>query len=202
MPLSGVNPVTRAARFVVAVEELEGEEVERHGEDPFLGYPSLTPTILMGPDGGVPQINVIPASAYVALDIRTVPSQSHQELVRRLEERLSRLKSEDPDFDATLEVIEERPPTETPVEDPLVRAMSAAYRDLTGEEPRYNGVPGATDGTYLSTWAGVPIVTTGAGDRELPHHRDEWVSVDELLRTCRLYAATAMYFCYGEESRV
>ena len=44
MPQSGVNPVTRAARFVVAVEELE-EEVERHGEDPFLGYPSLTPTI-------------------------------------------------------------------------------------------------------------------------------------------------------------
>jgi succinyl-diaminopimelate desuccinylase len=202
MPLSGVNPVTRAAKFVVAVEELEAEEVERHGEDPFLGYPSLTPTILMGPDGGEPQINVIPASAYVALDIRTVPSQSHEELVRRLEERLSKLESEDPDFDASLEVIEERPPTETSMEDPLVGAMSTAYRNLAGEEPRYNGVPGATDGTYLSTWAGVPIVTTGAGDREIPHHRDEWVSVDELLSTCRLYAATAMYFCYGEESHV
>ncbi|HEX2181716.1 MAG TPA: ArgE/DapE family deacylase [Rubrobacteraceae bacterium] len=202
MPLSGVNPVTRAARFVVAVEELEAEEVERHGEDPFLGYPSLTPTILLGPDSGEPQLNVIPASAYVALDIRTVPSQSHEELIRRLEERLEELRSEDPDFDATLEVIEERPPTETPMEDPLVGAISAAYRDLTGEEPSYNGVPGATDGTYLSTWAGVPIVTTGAGDREIPHHRDEWVSVDELLTTCKLYAATAMYFCYGEESHV
>jgi succinyl-diaminopimelate desuccinylase len=202
MPLSGVNPVTRAAKFVVAVEELEAGEVERHGEDPFLGYPSLTPTILLGPDRGEPQLNVIPASAYVALDIRTVPSQSHEELARRLEERLSKLESEDPDFDATLEVIEERSPTETSMEDPLVGAMSAAYRDLTGEEPRYNGVPGATDGTYLSTWAGVPIVTTGAGDREIPHHRDEWVSVDELLSTCRLYAATAMYFCYGEESHV
>ena len=202
MPRSGVNPVTRAARFVVAVEELEKEEIERHGEDPFLGYPSLTPTILMGPDFGEPQINVIPASAYVALDIRTVPAQSHEELVRRLEERLSKLESEDPDFDADLEVIEERPPTETSKEDPLVRAMAAAYRDLTGGEPRYNGVPGATDGTYLSTWAGVPIVTTGAGEREIPHHKDEWVSVDELLTTCRLYAATAMHFCYGKDPHV
>src|SRR3712207_5188957 len=85
MPESGVNPVTRAARFVVEVEKLEREEIERHGEDPFLGYPSLTPTILLGPDCGEPQINVIPASAYVALDIRTVPGQSHGELVRRLE---------------------------------------------------------------------------------------------------------------------
>jgi len=202
MPLSGVNPVTRAARFVVAVEELEREEIERHGEDPYLGYPSLTPTILMGPESGEPQINVIPSSAYVALDIRTTPAQSHAELVRRLEERLAQLRSEDPDFDASMEVIEERPPTETPVDDPLVRAMAAAYRDLTGEEPRYNGVPGATDGTYLSTWAGVPIVTTGAGEREIPHHTDEWVSVEELLTTCKLYAATAMHYCYGKDKHV
>jgi succinyl-diaminopimelate desuccinylase len=202
MPLSGVNPVTRAARFVVAVEELEREEIGRHGEDPFLGYPSLTPTILMGPDCGEPQINVIPASAYVALDIRTVPSQSHEMLVERLREILAKLRSEDPDFDATLEVIEERPPTETPQDEPLVSAMARASRYLTGEEPLYNGVPGATDGTFLSAWAGIPIVTTGAGKREVPHHTDEWVDEEELLATCKLYAATAMYYAYGEEAHV
>jgi succinyl-diaminopimelate desuccinylase len=199
MPLSGVNPVTRAARFVVAVEELEREEMERHGEHPSLGYPSLTPTILLGPDCGEPQINVVPASAYVALDVRTTPAQSHEDLVGKLESILSRLHFEDPDFDATLEVIEERPPTRTPRDEPLVRAMAAAYRHLTGEEPRYDGVPGATDGTFLHAWAGVPIVTTGAGNREIPHHRDEWVDEEELLAACKLYAATAMCFAYGEE---
>jgi succinyl-diaminopimelate desuccinylase len=202
MPQSGVNPVTRAARFVVAVEELEGEEIERHGKDPFLGYPSLTPTILMGPDSGEPQVNVIPASAYVALDVRTVPDQSHRDLVERLEDIIARLASEDPDFDATLEVIEERPPTETPKDEPLVRAMAKAYIHLTGEEPTYNGVPGATDGTFLHASAGIPIVTTGAGDREIPHHADEWVDEEELLTTCKLYAATAMYYAYGEEAHV
>ena len=195
MPLSGVNPVTRAARFVVAVEELEREEISRHGEDPFLGYPSITPTILLGPESGEPQINVIPASAYVALDIRTVPAQSHEEIAARLEDCLAELGAEDPDFEAELEVIEERPPTETDMDDPLIRAMTAAYKELTGESPRYNGVPGATDGTFLHAWANIPIVTTGAGDRTIPHHKDEWVDVDELLTTCRLYAATAMYFC-------
>jgi succinyl-diaminopimelate desuccinylase len=199
MPLSGVNPIARAARFVVAVEELEREEMERHGEDPFLGYPSLTPTILMGPDCGEPQINVIPASAYVALDIRTVPGQPHEELIRRLEERLSRLGAEDPDFDASLEVIEERPWTETPADEPLVRSMAAAYRELTVKEPRYNGVPGATDGTFLNEWANIPIVTTGAGEREIPHHKDEWVDEEELFAACKLYAATAMCFAYGKE---
>ena len=202
MPQSGVNPVTRAARFVVAVEELEREEVERHGKDSFLGYTSLTPTILMGPDCGEPQINVIPASVYVALDIRTVPDQSHRDLVERLEAVIAKLASEDPYFDATLEVIEERPPTETRKDEPLVRAMARAHDHLTGEQPAYNGVPGATDGTFLHAWAGIPIVTTGAGDREIPHHTDEWVDEEELLTTCKLYAATAMYYAYGEETRV
>jgi succinyl-diaminopimelate desuccinylase len=198
MPLSGVNPVTRAARFIVAVEELEKEEISRHGEDPLLGYPSITPTIMLGPEDGEPQINVIPSSAYVALDLRTVPAQTHVEIIARLESCIEVLKTEDPDFEAELQVIEERPPTETEGEDPLVRAMAAAYTQLVGKPPRYNGVPGATDGTFLRAWAGIPIVTTGAGDRTIPHHKDEWVDVDELLTTCRLYAATAMYFCYAE----
>jgi succinyl-diaminopimelate desuccinylase len=204
MPASGINPVTRAARFVVAVERLEREdiEIERHGEDPFLGYPSLTPTVLMGPESGEPQINVIPASAYVALDIRTAPDQAHERRVGRLEEILANLEAGDPDFDATLEVIEERPPTETPKDEPLVGAMAAAYHRLTGEEPRYNGVPGATDGTILHAWAGFPIVTTGAGDREIPHHTDEWVGEEELLATCKIYAVTAMYYCYGKDTCV
>ena len=202
MPETGVNPVTLTARFVVAVEEFEKKEVERHGEDPFLGYPSLTPTILMGPDCGEPQINVIPASAYVALDIRTIPGQSHEVIVRRLRECLVGLESEDHDFDASLEVIEERPWTEIQIDAPLVRSMAAAYTKITGEEPRFNGVPGTTDGTYLSTWAVIPIVTTGAGDREIPHHADEWVSVDELFTTCKLYAATAMYFCHERNVHV
>jgi len=202
MPRSGVNPVTRAARFVVAVEELEREEIERYGEDPFLGYPSLTPTILMGPGCGEPQINVIPASAYVALDIRTVPDQSHRGLVERLEGILARLASEVPDFDATLEVLEERPPTETQKNEPLVKAIANAYEQLSGEEPTYNGVPGATDGTCLHAWAGIPIVKTGAGKREIPHHAYEWVDEEELLTTCNLYAATALYYAYGEEAHV
>ncbi len=195
MPRSGINPVTRVARIVVAIEELEREEIERHGEDHYLGFPSITPTILLGPEGGEPQINVIPSSAYAALDIRTVPSQSHAEITDRLERCISALEAEDPDFEASMEVIEERPPTSTNRDDPLVRAMAAAHERITGGPPTYNGVPGATDGTFLHAWANVPIVTTGAGGRTVPHHKDEWVDAEELLTTCKLYAATAMYFC-------
>jgi succinyl-diaminopimelate desuccinylase len=147
-------------------------------------------------------MNVIPASAYVALDIRTVPGQSHGEIVRRLEERLSKLASEDPDFDASLEVIEERPLTETPRDDPLVRSMAAAYTELTGEGATLQRRAGR-DGWDLLEHVGERTHRhDGDRDREIPLHSDELVSVDKLFTTCKLYAAAAMYFCHERDAHV
>ena len=72
--------------------------------------------------------------------------------------------------------------------------LDQAYRDLTGKEPVYGGVPGSTDGTILNSWAGVPIVTCGPGDIYIPHHVDEWQSLDELVEATILYVVAAMRF--------
>ena len=56
----------------------------------------------------------------------------------------------------------------------------AVTLDLTGSAPTYGGVPGSTDGTILNARKGIPIVTCGPGDIHIPHHIDEWVSIDEI----------------------
>lgn len=193
MPLTGVNPNTRMARIVVELEKLEQSEKDRTGEHPMLGWPSITPTILLGPVKGEPQINVVPDTCMTALDIRTIPGQDHAVLKQQMEEILERLGKEDSDFKATLEVIEERPWTLTDKNDDVVVAMAEAYRSVTGKEPVYNGVPGATDGTFLHM-EGIPIVTTGAGGRDVPHHADEFVEIDELVETTKIYALSALNF--------
>jgi succinyl-diaminopimelate desuccinylase len=193
MPLTGINPNTRMARILVALEQLERMEVARVGKHPMLGWPSITPTILQAPVKGEAQINVVPDQCLTTLDIRTVPGQDHQQLVRQMQAILDQLQKEDKDFKATLEVIEERPWTETPADHPVVQAVAESYRAVTGKEPVYNGVPGATDGTFLHL-AGVPIVTTGAGDRHIPHHADEYVDIAQLVETTQLYARSALVF--------
>lgn len=197
MPLTGINPNTKMARIIVALEELEAFEKARLGEHPLLGWPSITPTIIKGPVKGEPQINVVPQECMTTLDIRTVPGQDHAVLRRQMEDTIERLSQRDKEFKASLEVIEERPWTATDPEDPLVRAVARAYRDVSGKEPVYNGVPGATDGTFLHQ-AGVPIVTTGAGDRYIPHHVDEWVDIGQLVETARIYAQAAVAFLNEE----
>ncbi|MBY0084295.1 M20 family metallopeptidase [Brevibacillus sp. M2.1A] len=193
MPLTGINPNTRMARAIVALEELERKEMARLGEHPMLGWPSITPTILQAPVKGDAQINVVPDQCMTTLDIRTVPGQDHQALYKEISEILEGLSKEDDKFKATLEVIEERPWTLTGMKEEVVTAVASAYREITKKEPVYNGVPGATDGTFLHK-AGIPILTTGAGDRHIPHHADEYVAIDQLVESTQLFALSALTF--------
>ncbi|WP_211237056.1 M20 family metallopeptidase [Aneurinibacillus terranovensis] len=197
MPLTGINPNTKMARAIVAIEKLEQREKERLGCHPMLGWPSITPTILQAPVKGEPQINVVPAQCMTTLDIRTVPGQDHHHIRQQLEDILLELSLADKDFRAGLDVIEERPWTLTNKEDAVVRAVAGSYQAITKKEPVYNGVPGATDGTFLHK-AGIPIVTTGAGDRHIPHHADEYVDIGQLVETTQLYARSALAFLAGE----
>ncbi|SMP59982.1 M20 family metallopeptidase [Anoxynatronum buryatiense] len=194
MPLAGINPNWGMAAVITGLEKLEQAEIQRLGKDPLLGYPSITPTILKAPYKGEAQINVIPKECYMTLDIRTIPGQEHSVLIGQIQDILDRISGERPDFKAEMEVLEERPWTATDKEHPVVKAMDRAYRQVTGKEPTYNGVPGATDGTFLHAWKNIPIITTGAGDRLIPHQADEYVDIPQLVEACRLFALAALYY--------
>ena len=220
MPLAGLNPIPPMVSILERMRQLEEEEIERLGKDDFLGYPSITPTVLQAPVKGEPQLNVIPYQCRALLDIRTVPGQSHEALKKQLEdiveeeersvnasldsgplkeirETLEKNLSKGLSFQSKLNVFEDRPWTKTSRGERVVQAVTKAVRSVTGEEPVYGGVPGATDGTFLSAWAGIPIVTIGAGKRMIPHQKDEWVSIDELELTAKIYAASALEFLNG-----
>jgi succinyl-diaminopimelate desuccinylase len=65
----------------------------------------------------------------------------------------------------------------------------------------YNGVPGATDGTFLSAWKGIPCLVNGPGPRQLPHQVDEYVEVDQLLEAARVYALTGLRYLNREAAK-
>ncbi len=217
MPLTGLNPVPPMVSILEKLKQLEEEEIERLGKNPLLGYPSITPTVLQAPVKGEPQLNVVPYQCRALLDIRTIPGQSHEALKKQLEdivreeersinesldsgplkeirESIERGLSKGLILEAKLNIFEDRPWTKTSPEEPIVQAVSRGYQRVAGQEPVFDGVPGATDGTFLSAWAGIPILTLGAGKWTIPHQKDEWVSIDDLCLTAKIYAASALEF--------
>lgn len=194
MPLSGINPAWALGDLLLGLEDLERGEKAAVGEDPCLGLPSITPTVIRSPSVGPGQVNVIPSEALLGLDVRTIPSQDHGALRAKVEALVRDVAKRRGLTGFEVDFFEERPCTRTDPEDPLVRASVRAYRLLFGEEPVFDGVPGATDGTFLWAWAGIPIVTTGAGGREVPHQVDEHVEIEQLVAAARFYAACSVIF--------
>ncbi len=194
MPLTGVNSAYPVAEFLVAMRELEAAQIAEHGKHEFLGQPSITPTILASPVRGEAQNNVMPAQTQVVLDIRLIPGQSAEEIEAKIKAACDAVHARDDRVTFEVDVLEVRAPTATEREEPVVQVLDQAYRDLTGKEPIYGGVPGSTDGTILNSRAGVPIVTCGPGDIHIPHHVDEWLGLDELIEATKLYVLSAMRF--------
>jgi len=198
MPLSGINPNTRLARIIIAFEAFEGAEKKRCGNDEFLGLPSVTFTVLQAPPAGSPaQHNVMPGEAVGFVDIRTTLKQDHATVRGQLQAILGGLAQADRDFKAEIDFIEDRPVVGITKEEPIARVSAEAYREITGREPVYNGVPGATDGTFLSAWKKIPCLVNGPGPRHIPHQTDEYVGIDELFESALIYVLSAERFLSG-----
>ncbi|WP_262286893.1 M20 family metallopeptidase [Micromonospora sp. MA102] len=191
MPQHARNPIRTAGAFVLKLTELEQELQSRHGEHPHLGLPYVTPTVATA--GDLDQINVIPAYATVAIDVRTVPGVDHPSLVERVRGIATALGA-DEEVRAEVAVLVDRPPVDTPVDAPVVAALAEAHTVVTGEEPTYGGVPGTTDGTILTARGGVPSVVYGPGGKWIAHQADEYVELADIVRSTRVYAEAARRF--------
>jgi succinyl-diaminopimelate desuccinylase len=109
-----------------------------------------------------------------------------------------KLGKEDPDFRATLSVIEERPWTSTPKDAAITKAVYKAVEEVTGRERYGRACPARRTGPSCTRLKGIPVIVIGAGNTYIPHHADEYVDLPELIETAKIYALTSMYFLNEE----
>ncbi len=187
MPYAGINPIPWLAAAVLEIGKLEASLQSSTPEHPMLGKPYITPTVLAA--GSLPQLNVMPGEAILALDIRTIPGVDHLAVHAALKTILEQI----PNAKTEYEIIDDRPWTSTNADALIVQVLEQASRTVLQREPRYGGVPGTTDGTFLHA-AGVPIVTIGPGDREIPHQSNEFIRISELILSANLYVQAIQLF--------
>jgi succinyl-diaminopimelate desuccinylase len=199
MPDEGANPVAALGEILHACRLLEHEIQSRNQPHALLGRFHLTPTVALA--GEPEQGNVIPAVASLFLDVRTAPPLVHPDLIARIEATITAAAGAIPGVAARVEVLDDRPATETDTLHPIVRAAVAAHVAETGQPPPFGGVPGSTDGTIFWAANRLPLVTWGPGATTLPHQADECVDLDDVVRYARMYVSAALrYFEMMERS--
>ena len=191
MPFQGRNPNRAAGAAIGALAELEAELQARHGEHRHLGRVWITPTVLRA--GEPVQMNVMPAAASIWIDVRTTPSVDHPDLVEELRATVADV-SRGLGIETTVDVIDDRPSVAVAEDDALVRAVWDAHAAVGPDAPRLGGVPGATDGTVLTSRTGTPSVVYGPGGKWIAHQADEFVEIADLVSHAEVYVEAAERF--------
>jgi acetylornithine deacetylase/succinyl-diaminopimelate desuccinylase family protein len=180
--VTGVNAIAKAAKAILA---LEGDIDRFH---PAVGKPVISINTIQA---GVAH-NVVPGECTFSIDRRLVPGETRDSAIAEIGAKLDAIAAEDPKFRYELDIDplgDHIPANITDDGSPLVQAVQASIRAVTGQEPEYFVAwAGATDGRFYRQ-ASIDTVGYGPGG-ENAHGANEAVLIDDLVTQARVYVET------------
>jgi succinyl-diaminopimelate desuccinylase len=180
MPELGVNAIYKAARAVARLENFDFDEPAH----PVMGKPTMNVGTFEGGQG----VNLVPDSASIGVDIRTVPGMDHT----RLRARLQTLLGEDVELDvfSDMDAVWTEPRGEW-----VERVFEIAGSHL-GARPAPRAQTYNTDaGNLLKVYRGAPTVVLGPGEASQAHQTDEWCSMERIRQAQAIYEALIRDWC-------
>jgi succinyl-diaminopimelate desuccinylase len=179
-PQLGINAIS-SMRAVL--DELESYKI------PFKPHPDLGGcSMSINTITGGKALNVVPDKCTLGIDIRTVPSQNHQEIISDLERIFGKLKSRNPQFDAKVSVLRGVKPLETDSRCGFVKDFCAAVGTI-----KTKAVGFTTDGPYFAS-LGAPVIIFGPGKPELCHKPDEYIEISDVEKAVEYYKKIILKF--------
>ena len=186
MPHLGNNAITMMTMFLDEYSRLHIP----YNEHPLLGgFTNNIGTI----HGGV-GTNIVPDRCVVTLDQRTVPGQDSNQIISQITRLIEALSLSEISFSASLRVITDLCPIETDPQTPFVQGFFTVVNAITGLFPIPDGVPYTTDAAILVPPLKSAMVICGPGNPSLAHQLNEFVELDKLIDSVKIYALTAATF--------
>jgi succinyl-diaminopimelate desuccinylase len=180
MPEKGINAVYKAAH---ALNKLEAFRFPNppHG---LMGQATLN----VGTFHGGLNINSVPDRAEIGIDIRTVPTVDHKELIRLLAQQLGPEVELEPLMD--LEAVYTEP------QDPWMQSVFDVMGPILGEKPVPRVATYFTDAAALNqAYNNPPTVILGPGEPQMAHQTDEYCVVERVRSAVAAYEEIIRRWC-------
>ena len=179
-PEQGVNAIYRAAEVVRRLEAFSFDAAAH----PVMGRPTLNVGTIQG---GI-NINSVPDRAVMGVDIRTVPGQSHERVVRAVRDAAGG----DADVRSLLSVAG----LATDHRDPWVGSVFELVAQKTGVPAVPAAAPYFTDAAFLTPALGSPpTLILGPGEAAMAHKTDESCSIAAMEAAASIYFEIGRHWC-------
>lgn len=172
-PQLGINAIT-SMRSVL--DELESYKITAEPHK-LLGECSMSVNTIAGGK----TLNVVPDKCSIGIDIRTLPALNPQNIITDIEKILTKLKSENSQFDAEVSVLRQVQPLETDSSCDFVKDFCSC---LGTNQTKAVGF--TTDGPFFAS-LGAPVIIFGPGKPQLCHQPDEYIEINDVEKAVEHY---------------
>jgi succinyl-diaminopimelate desuccinylase len=180
MPDKGDNAVYKAARAVTKLESFRFANPPH----PLMGQATLN----VGTFHGGLNINSVPDQAAVGIDIRTVPTVDHRELLAALTAQLG------PEVE--LQTLIDLESVYTDPDEPWMQSVFEVMTPILGARPAARAATYFTDAAALTlAYRNPPTVILGPGEPHMAHQTDEYCVVDRIAQSVGAYEEIIRRWC-------
>jgi acetylornithine deacetylase/succinyl-diaminopimelate desuccinylase-like protein len=203
----GIDALAKMRKVMDRLEEWEPIYERRHP------HPLMKPRIgISAIQGGFPfKPSLCPAPfCYLYMHVTMVPNTNIESVKAEIQAILDDLAAKDREFKSEIEIYLARNGYEVALEHPLVKAMEAAHRAVSGKEniwPEPYRYSVSSDGSTLDDY-GVPAITYGPGgiNRQREYSMfdsklGEILSLTNLVDCTRAYALAAADLCNRDRAQ-
>jgi len=200
-----VSAIEKAIKIVHAVDDLEKMRIEDL-QHPL--YPdnrgALPCAVTMFHSGTFPSIT--PEDAVLRGSLGLMPYEDPERVEEELKDHVKQVAISDPWLRNNLpEVTTEgglvAPGAEIPTDHPIVKTVSQAFEEVTGEAPVLSARKGAADTRFLIRQGDTPTVIFGPGVTAQMHAMNEYVPVENLITATGVIALSIQRWCNEAEER-
>lgn len=86
-------------------------------------------------------------------------------------------------------------PSNLSLDHPILKTVTEQFKKVTGTEPIIEASPWGTDGGYLSTVGGIPVLVFGPGETKLAHDANEYIEIDKIIAAAEIIALSIIEWC-------
>lgn len=186
-PEKGINAIEKLIEFSKRLTEF----VDTDTEDKYLGYSTVVITKLKG---GI-STNVIPDTAEMELDIRTLTNVDHNEVIRFAEQLIDDMEAKYEGLKLNMTILNNRPAVGVDENCEMVKRIEHIYDEFHLNHAM-KGLMFYTDVSQIIPSNPKPFVIMGPGDDALAHQTNEYITFSSVTRMAKIYTKYVLEYFY------
>lgn len=184
---NGVSAIDKAFKVIQALNEKEHEWLLEY-KHPLLPPPNLNVGVIHGGSAG----STVAGDCSFSTCVHFVPGlMSHDQVVEEFTDVVNRAAKSDPwmeNHPPKTDLYQQGNGFEQEENHEFVDTFKEAYKNITGRDVKTAGSPCGCDARLWKNIAGCPTIQYGPGNLAQCHAVDEWVEVEDYLRSILVYA--------------